>query len=54
MLVENPLSIIGQLPVAELEHPVVLNREGENSGLHDLKDLLSLMMMTKAKREIQV
>ena len=40
---QSPNSVIGQVPVEQLRNPVLINREGENTALHDLQDLLEWM-----------
>ena len=34
-----PLSVVGQTPIEDLKHPVLLALEGENQGLYELEEL---------------
>lgn len=39
------LSVIGQTPIEELVHPVLLTLEGENRGLYELEELVKVLAL---------
>jgi ankyrin repeat protein len=47
----EPYSLVGHTPIAQLKQPVLLALEGEDRVLHELEDLLQLLLLSARAQE---